>query len=180
MILNKYILSKKYARAFINVYGSIVKNENLEKLNKFKQFLENHKTALFYTQLISANDANNIIKKEYSDLINKFNLDKCFEKLIYLLISQKRIFLLPDVIQSIKKIIKEKLLIEEFTYVTTTELSDSQIQSITEFLSNRLNKNIIYKTKIDKKLIAGIKLYSDNVGFEKSIAQKLEALNKIY
>ena len=174
MTNHNYTLAKKYARAFTNVYKDIINKQNIEPLKNFASFCIDHVNAPFYSQLIDS--SNTIVSKKYGEVVKQFKIDDSVNKLIELLISHKRLALLPDVILSIVAIIKDRLEIEEFKIVSSSELDELQLKNIENTLSNKIKKNIVYNTKIDKNLIAGIKVYSDNYGFVHSVAAKLKAL----
>ncbi|HBS10469.1 MAG TPA: hypothetical protein DEA28_01890, partial [Firmicutes bacterium] len=57
---------------------------------------------------------------------------------------------------------------------TPFELSDNQIKSLELSFSNKLKKTIKFKQKIEKNLIAGIKIILDDTVYEYTINSKLE------
>jgi ATP synthase F1 delta subunit len=170
-------LAKKYACAFIALYGDQITWESLECFKRFNIFINEHKEALFYAQLSELDGQ--VVKKAFYKVIQDFKLNQGAEKLVDLLVSHRRIFLIREIIAYIINLMKERLNIMEFTLESSHVLSSQDRESIIQFLSRSTGKQIVYKTKINRRLIAGIQLYSDTFGWEFSVRKQLEALSRV-
>ncbi len=171
---SEVIISTKYARAFINVFASTIDSAQLQKIEKFILFLQNQKEAFFYFKLPLIKDE---IKREvFQKLFSQFEVDDSFMVLIDLLMKDKRISLLSLVMVSIIKLIKQSFGIMDFTITSSHELEEHELSEIKKFLERKTGKKIEYKTRIDKKLIAGLKVYSDSLGWEYTIYDQLKLL----
>ena len=66
--------------------------------------------------------------------------------------------------------------IMHFTIESTVNLSREELVPLKLFLAKKTGKSIIFHTEIKPELIAGIKAYSETLGFEHSIRKRLQAL----
>lgn len=172
------ILSKKYAQAFINLYFNQLSLDLVYNLEGFIEYLDNNKEAFVIIKIPIFKE---IKKKEiFSQLLKKFNLIPIFQKIIDLLMEDNRLILLSSTLSFIAKIYKEKLNIVDFHIVSSHKLTKDQVNDIMLFLKSQTGKIINYTLEVDNRLIAGLKIYSDNLGFEKSIRNQLSLLNSIY
>lgn len=167
-------LARKYAKAFINVFIDKLNAQEIEHVKRLAKFLGQYRRVLFYVQLAFLDGETT--KKDFFDLLIKFNLDSLFTNLINLLESQQRLFLLPKILEYIVKLYNEHHGIMEFTIISSHRLNESELSEIVNFLSIKTGKKILYTALIDKRLIAGLKLYSDTYGWEHSVRKQLEAL----
>ncbi len=167
-------LSKKYAKAFIAVFHEKLSLEVAERIESVAEFLRRQRSALFYVQL-SAFD-NEATKKKLQQLLHAFGLQELFTSLIDLLVEQKRISLLPRVMDHIVQLSLEKNNIMRFTIECVIQLTMDELVSIKEYLARKTGKKVICQIKRNPDLIAGLKVYSETVGFEQSIQKYLRAL----
>ncbi len=167
-------LARKYAKAFINVFIDKLDTQEMEHVKRLATFLGQHRRVLFYVQLSFLDGETT--KKDFLDLLIKFNLDSLFKSLINLLEQQQRLFLLPKILEYIVRLYNEQHGIMEFTIVSSHRLNEPELNQIVDFLSEKTGKKILYTALIDKRLIAGIKLYSDSYGWEHSVRKQLKAL----
>lgn len=70
----------------------------------------------------------------------------------------------------------EKNNVMRFTIECVLQLTMDELVSIKEYLAKKTGKKIICQIKRNPELIAGLKVYSDTVGFEQSIQNYLKAL----
>ena len=61
----------------------------------------------------------------------------------------------------------------EFSVLSAHDLDKKELTTIQHFLEEKTKKTIIYNHKINKDLIAGIRLLSNTLLWEHSIAQQL-------
>ncbi|GEM_PF-635796 len=91
------------------------------------------------------------------------------------LLIEKNLLSYIEVIKTqFEKLSNEHENIIEGTIYTPFELSDNQIKSLELSFSNKLKKTIKFKQKIEKNLIAGIKIILDDTVYEYTINSKLE------
>lgn len=173
---NRLIIAKKYAQAFINIFKKKLVFDDLKKLESFSQYLRKNRNIFVYAKL-SLIDIS--VKKEVFDkLLFSFNLGNFFSDLVNLLIKHNRISLLPEVLDNIIKIYKNDNNIMEFNVISSDKLTENRLNLIKTFLSNKTQKYIIIKEKIDPNLIAGLKIYSDEFEWQNSIRHRLNLLER--
>jgi ATP synthase F1 delta subunit len=174
MNTSDYALAQKYAHAFINVFIDKLNDQKIDHIKQLVVFLEQHKHVLFYVQLSSIDEEQT--KTAFLGLLKDFDFDSLFESLIDMLMEQQRLSLLPKILRYIVQFYYNHYGIMEFTILSSHPLSESELEDIVTFLAKKTSKKIIYTTRIDKDLIAGVKLYSDSYGWEHSIRKHLRAL----
>lgn len=175
MDIQQDMLAKKYAKAFINLYGDKLNVELVERLLIVSDYLQKQRDALFYVQLSALDGA--LTKKNFEDLLRSFSVDALFGSLIELLLVDKRIFLFPRVLRHICTLYLEKNNIMRFTVESPIVLHADEMSILKDFLAKRTGKTILFTVKKNKWLIAGLKVYSDTLGFEHSVRRQLRALS---
>lgn len=177
MDLQQDKLAKKYAKAFINLREHMLSVELVERLQIVSDYLHKQRDALFYVQVSSLDG--DATKRNLQELLASFSVDTLFAPLIELLLTDKRIFLLPRIIYYICSLYLEKNNIIRFTVESPTVLHADEMSILKDFLAKRTQKTILFSIKKNKDLIAGIKVYSDTLCFEHSIRKHLRALTHI-
>ena len=161
----------KYAHAYLNVFGHQLNQKDIERLHEAAQFLDSHRRALFLLKvpLISVK----IKHKGLHEFCKRFALRESVIRLINLLLRDKRAFLLAKIFYAIVDIFREKHHIHTFMISSSAQLNETQQSDIERFLAGHVEGTIIYKYRIDKNLIAGIRLQSETLLWERSINKQL-------
>ncbi len=171
MTQQRSLIAKRYAQAFLNVFIDSIALDDFHNICAAEQFLMQHKQALFLLKLPFINPAK---KKEIlNELCQKFRLIDKFKELVELLVHDKRSFLLPDVLYYVSKLYQQRKGIMSFTIISSHRLGTDKLNSMQRFLAQESGCDIIYNYRVDKKLIAGIRLYSDTLLWEYSINKQL-------
>jgi len=164
-------LARRYAQAFLNVFGKKLSASDQENLCAGATFFEEHRKAIFLMQLGFLEEE---IKLEALTKIgNKMGLPAIFENLMKLLVEHKRAFLLEEVFKQLCSIFKEQLGTMQFTVKSAGELTDEQKKEVVAFLAKETGKNIFCIYKQDPSLIAGIHLQNEHFLWENSIRGRL-------
>lgn len=173
MINNQLIIAKRYARAFLNVFS--LSPTDVQKLNNAIIFLRQHPEIATFLKipLLDSHIKREALKES---VIQKFDLPSSFDLIVELLIHKKRSELLLQVLEQIKKDYQEQQNIKLFTISSSIELSDAQKKELEQYLINTTNATIDARYTIDKKLIAGIRMQSDELQWEYSIAKQLKKI----
>jgi ATP synthase F1 delta subunit len=164
-------LSKKYAQAYINCYTNDITLENIKRLEKFSNFLITNQH--FYAYLNIPNISYEYKKTIILNSVEYFNLPNSIEKLLFIMFLHKRIDLLDQVIQKIIILYQNKNNIISCNVTTSHQLSNQEESCVESFIKKFFSNNAIISFSIDKKLISGIKINSDTLLWERSIAKKL-------
>ena len=174
MNLQEDILAKKYAKAFINLYGNALNLELVERLEIVADYLKRQHEALFYVQLSDLDNA--LTKGNFKAMLKSFDIDELFEPLIDLLLKDRRITLLPGVIHHVCGLYLEKNNIMHFIVESPLVLHTDEMTILRSYLAEKTGKNILFTVKKNAQLIAGLRVYSDTYGFEHSIRKQLRAI----
>ncbi len=164
-------LIRKYSQAYVNVFIEELSQSVIEAIATAAHYLDEHKHILFFLKL-SAIDLET--KKRGIDfLADRFVLPPSIKQLILLLIEHKRAPLVTKIFYYICTLYYKRKGMHAFKIVSSHELSKDDLAYIKRFLAQLTQRGIIYEYKVDKRLIAGIRLQSDTLMWEYSIAQQL-------
>jgi F-type H+-transporting ATPase subunit delta len=173
MINNQLIIAKRYAHAFLNVFS--LSFADVQKLNNAINFLQQHPEIATFLK-IPLLDPQIKLEALKESVIKKFDLPASFDLIVELLIHKKRSELLLQVLEQIKKDYQDQQNIKLFTISSSTELADEQKKVLEQYLISTTDATIDARYTIDKKLIAGIRMQSDELQWEYSIAKQLKKI----
>lgn len=168
-------LARKYAHAFLSVFGNKCTFEMSKDLDLLSKDIEMHREIILLAQLSCVPDARK------NDMIMLFasrrNLDEFLKPLIMLVVKQGRVALFGEIVAAIRVLYEEQQGIVHCSIQSAHVLSEQMLTSIENDLARHLGKKIEYTASIDASLIAGIRIVSDSFLWERSIAQKLKTFN---
>ena len=169
-------LSKKYAKAYLNIFEKQHDLQDFHSMWRAAQFLSEHHNLLFYLSLSMVDDES---KKRFIDLFfEKFNLFDSLKKLFYLLLKNKNIFITADVLRDIYNLYKKRNNLADLQVISSVELSSSELNEIKQFFENLSNKEVVVRQHVNPSLIAGIRLQTNTLLWEHSIAKQLRELKQ--
>lgn len=171
-------VAKKYARAFLNIYGNSV---SLDQCSAFQSsasfFKDNHRFVLVLKLSYIPND----VKREMvQKLVDYYALPSTVKHLVSLLIEDQRLFLLPVVFEWIVDLYYHDNNIELFDIATSHQVNDAQVKDIEKFLADKTGKKVMAAHKVQPALIAGVSCQSDYHKWEYSIKQQLESIENFF
>lgn len=166
------VLAKRYARAFVAAFG--VEQAWIQSLQELARVLADHRSILVMLTVprISA-------EKKLSALENVFGNLPCahaLSSLVKLLIRDKRIMLFKVIIEYIVAEYYTSLGIVACTVVSSHALSGEYRKAIRPFLNRTFGKDTQQVYKVDRTLIAGIRIVSDTAYWEYSIRKQLQSM----
>ena len=165
--------SERYSRALFEVAQEAEDLEKIETdIKSFKTLLENSSDLKNFfnnpTQSIqNQNSVNNILSE-------KFSFSKNLKNFFSLLIEKRRIFFVLKIIDSFLKLCSKKRGEVKASLISSKELSESELESISKDLSSSMKLIIKFDYKIDKELIGGLKLQLGSFMIDTSIKNKLK------
>lgn len=177
MSIKNSVIAKRYAVAYLNIFLHKLNDQDLFKIKTAYDFLIAHDQIFFLLTLpnISLSDKTNLI-----DLfLEKFNLSFDLKKIFLLLVKDNRISLLKDVFKIIIDLYQIRKNIIIFDISSSDPLDKNDMDIIMKFLYKNTNNDILPIYRIDKSLIAGIKLQSDSFLWECSIRKQLASTKKL-
>lgn len=167
-------LAKKYATAYLAIFYDKLSIDLINRLHNAAQFFSNQPIT-FFLKLPFIDDQTK--KNSLLSWVNHYQLPDSLEKLIDLLLAHKRTFLLPEIIPLIIKYYYHQAGIMPVTIATSHSVDTQELEKIKLFLEKETHRSIIYNHRIDKKLIAGIRINNDHYIWEDSLAKKLHQLS---
>lgn len=177
MSIKDSLIAKKYAQAFLNLSIEKFDDQDILKIRIAYDFLTNN-NQVFYS-LSLPNIALSVKTKFIDVFLKKFDLNFELKGLFLLLLKDNRINLVKEVLKSIVNIYQLKKNIMIFDISSSYKLDNNDKDIILEFLQKNTDKKILPIYKIDKNLVAGIKLQSGSYLWEYSINKQLAGTNKL-
>lgn len=169
-------VAKKYAHAYLNIFGDQQTFQDFCSLWRASQFLSEHHSLLFYLSLPMIHEVD---KKRFIDLLfEKFHLFDSLKQLFYLLLKNKHIFLATDILRDIYGLYKVKHKISDLQLVSSSDLSEEKIEEIKNFFIKLSGQHVVVRYSVNPGLIAGIRLQTDTFLWDYSIAQQLRKLKQ--
>ncbi len=176
MNLENAVLARKYAQVFLDKAGSSFTIDDYKQLSSVKNFLTNNRRILF---LLNISTLEKAVPQVAAYISQQFNAKQTMQKLIALLVKQRRALLLPDILHHIADLYEEFNNILYFTIKSSHPLNDNELDTVVQFLTNKSNKRIVYEYQQDSRLIAGISLTSSTRGWEYTVEGALEKLKQV-
>ena len=170
--------SERYSRALFEVAQEAGELEKIE--NDIKNFASLLNNSLEIENFIhnptkSKENQNNVLKI----LAEKLNFSKSLKNFMFLLIEKRRIFFVEKIFDSFLKLCSQKKGEVKASLISSKELSESDLDSISKELSSTMSSTIKLNYKVDKELIGGLKLQLGSFMIDTSIKNKLNKYKQI-
>ena len=170
------VLAKRYAQAFMNVFGHKLDLTMIECLDLLGEYLHQHRYALTYVQYAVLDAAHT--QKNLFDLLEHCGVGEYFTTLITMLVNKKRIFLLSRIMYYIGTFYRQEHRMMHWVVESPLALSNEELIKVKLFLEAQTGKKAICTLKQNSSLIAGLRIYSSTLCFERSIRQQLRSLQQ--
>lgn len=169
-------LARRYADAFVRVNASALQEKDLELIEAAGKRLSQDRSWLmfFESSMLSSLDH----KELCAAFMQHLQLPAMLSKLLLMLIKDKRMKLLSQILGLIVKRYDDLHNIERFVIESAVSLDTVEIEKISQALSQALNKKIIVQTRINASLIAGIAVTSSLHAYEYSPTRQLSLLQR--
>jgi len=167
-------LARRYAKAFVLTFKDEITPDVFACIQEVVAELKEHRTALFFLSLPSMRDAQKL--KAMHQLCTKLTVSSACNRLMALLVRDKRAFLLLDVFSYVIEFYQEVHNIQTFTISSAQELTQEQLTAMQQFLAHTTGNDIIYKHTVTPALIAGIRAQSTTHVWEISVAKRLRSM----
>jgi ATP synthase F1 delta subunit len=176
MNINKSMLAKKYAQAFLNTYPHAVAAKEYEGFIKAVDHLKKQ-TAFFIILSVPSLTFDQRLKALHQQL-DTFHLPSEIDRLLRLLLTQHRIALLPDILKQIILVYEQWNNIMEFKLSSSSTLTKNQEKALQSFITAQTGYISKSSTKVDPALVAGLRLQSNTLLWEYSIAKQLRTIKE--
>ena len=165
--------SERYARALFEVSKENNEQEKIE--NDAKNFQIILKESRDFQNFIKNPTQTISHQNEVIDLLSKrLNFSKNLKNFLLLLIEKRRIFFVKKILESFIKLCSHKRGEIKASLISSKELSQIDLDKISDELSNTIGSNLKFNFTVDKELIGGLKLQLGSIMIDTSIKNKLK------
>ena len=165
--------SERYARALFEVSKENNEQEKIE--NDAKNFQIILKESRDFQNFIKNPTQTISHQNEVIDLLSKrLNFSKNLKNFLLLLIEKRRIFFVKKILESFLKLCSHKRGEIKASLISSKELSQIDLDKISDELSNAIGSNLKFNFTVDKELIGGLKLQLGSIMIDTSIKNKLK------
>ena len=165
--------SARYSRALFEVATEANEIDKVETDIKNFQILFNSSFEVknfIKNPTQSINTQNEVI----NILSDKLNFSKNLKNFLLLLIEKRRIFFIKKIFESFLRLCSKKRGEVKASLVSSKELSQIELEKISQDLSKSMGSSIKFDHKVDEKLIGGLKLQLGSFMIDTSIKNKLK------
>ncbi len=164
-----------YARAYLNASTTHVCDQ-LAEINALNRHYYSYE--LFF-KLLELSSISYEVKQNYINAFwEKFGLPECLKTFMFLLLRKRVMYLLPDILKHLYIEYKKRNNLLDVKIITSHPLSDDETKKILNAIQDLLKVIIIPHFEVDTKLLAGIRIESDEYYWENSIAKTLQTLEQ--
>ena len=117
--------------------------------------------------------------KVISKISDTMNLTKILKIFLSILITKQRIFFLDKILNSFLKLCAKKRGELNASLVSSKNLSNEELKSISNELSKAIGSTINLSYKVDEELIGGLKIQLGSLMIDSSIKNKLKKYEKL-
>jgi len=164
-------IAKRYARAYLDIFGDAITVSALTPLCEAAAFFYRHKTRLAL-QLAPYLDDSYVIQR-ITHLCVSSGMPASCEHIIRLLVHERRLELLADVLVQICFQYRVRHHIMSCSITSSHALTEHELASIRRFLECKTGYSIMDVYAVDADLIAGLRLQSDTIMWEYSLHKQL-------
>jgi len=173
MKYSQSISAKQYAKAYLLEFKNHLTLDDIENMKAMIRFCR-HQHNFMSLVSVTKNKQQVLI----NDIFQHFSLHKTLRNLVDLLIKNKRLTLFAQILQDICCLYLITKNIVEVTIFTAAPLDEKEEQTFKDLFIKLSNKQIVSNVEIDKTLIAGVRMQSDFLLWEYSIAARIRALSQ--
>lgn len=169
MEIDNETLASRYARALLNYTAGLDDTGLAVRLGAFATFL-----GLYRRHLVQLDT------DFYEKIGHIFKLEACrIDLIVRLLSGHDRLMLMPDVMRHFFELYKKEHQLLFCTLKTSHELTADQKDVLMTFIGQISGKEIVFSVKIDRSLIAGVRIEGDEMVWESSVARQLRAIEQL-
>ena len=178
MMMNRKVLARKYARAFLNLYFDALSDQHIGAIAKLQELLRENRSVLCYLSIPGLTEQ---AQQEFlTKLCERFDLPAYFHRLIEVLAGKNNVELLPAIVAAITKEFLRRKHIIHFVVHSSHELQADERVAIVNFLTKKTGAAVVHADFfVDEALICGIKMRSDGYLFEHSVARELKNFEQL-
>ncbi len=174
MTFEQSTLARKYAMAFFIVADDSFDEHDYTAAGILLQFFIDHRNflGLLNLPILEITNIHSLIEQ----LAQKFNSSHYFKRLLILLIRQRRMLIFPMILHHLRELYCEREHIIEFEIASSHSLDDEARTVLVHLLSSATGMRIRPTYRLEPKLIAGIRMQSNTLGWEHSVRKQLREI----
>lgn len=177
MTRNQLYIARRYARAYFDVYGSLLTDTSADTmLQAAHQLIKNTHLAIFFERAVASAAQQQIFIKK---IIDYYQLPENCIALLELLVRHKRVALIGLVLAFIVEHYDKSHGQERFRLETSTNFDANSIVLLQQALSKKTGTKPLLTTTINQDLIAGFTVYSKRLGCDYSVAGMLHFFKRM-
>ncbi len=176
MITNKSFsteTSERYSRALFEV---VKESNEIEKAEKdIKNFLLILNKSIEIDNFIKDPSKSLKVQNSFIDLLaDKLEFSKNLKNFFFLIIEKRRIFFVKKIFDSFLRLCSKKRGEIKASLISSKELSQTELEKISNDLSSAMGSTLKFDYKLDKDLIGGLKLQLGSFMIDTSIKNKIK------
>ncbi len=171
-------LARTYAQAFLNVFPDAISLSNYKSLVDLEGVLGERRYSMVFFSLPHVSMERKM--KALEELTTAFGVHEAFKKLFKLLVEHNRAWLAHEITRQLCFVYRQRNNIAHFRVESPHELSSETMKTITAFLVRATQATVITEPRRTENLIAGIRLESDTLAWEYSVAKHLRNLRRTF
>ncbi len=177
MVAQELFLSKRYAAAFLSLYDKKITSDVLESMQDLLAFLKKRKPT-FVLLVCPSFDAEKKVALLRKGL-EYYCLSDLLMPIATLLLQHKRIELAVAVLEQIIRLYHKEHNIVSVIIETSHDITQQEQKQLSIFAQSLCKaKNIDASFEIKKELISGVRIKSENVLWERSLANVLDSIKQ--
>lgn len=165
-------IARPYAKAAFDFACQQDEIKHWQKMLSFAAEISDHHTM---AKLLRENIEYDVLANLFISLCGR-RLNKFGKNFIRIMAENKRLLLLPEVLQLFQQYCAERDSITDVEVISVAKLTKAQENKIAEAIEKRLSQKINLTNKIDKSIISGFILRAGDIVIDNSIRGRLERL----
>ena len=170
--------SERYALALFELASEKSEVEEIEKNTSFLISICNENKE-FIDFLKNPTYQQDVQSKVFTEISKILNFSKTFNNFIQLIISKRRIYFLDNILERFIKLSSTKKGKVKAILISSKDLSKEEKDEINQEISKVIKSNIDFTYKVDKSLIAGVKIQVESLLIDTSVSNKLKRIKQL-
>lgn len=179
MSTHKTLTAKKYAQAFFNVYEKEITANDCTTFFDLYTFFKKNSYCYTILSMKTSSISDDQKKKVCDFLLNHYKAKRPLYTLFNLLIEQGRIDFIVEILAALINEYNARHFVESFIITTSHPLTKPLQSKLVDFIHAKISTPPTIECRLDKSLIAGVRIQSVNYLWEHSIKKDLRKLTTL-
>lgn len=169
------LLATKYAHAFDASYKKGLSRSDIDNIYRSLHELKSNKDALAFLHHVPGAVQMSAVLDRF---LEHFGLDRILHSLIILLGEHKRLWLMPEVLEALCNLYKEKNAIVTIVVSSAQPLMEDEKKAVQDSIKRQFGDNAEIVYHINKELIAGIRVQTPDFLWEYSVDDHIRSIGR--